>query len=121
MKTIDDCPADVAVSIREFWPEGEWDHAAAISFIESGWDAFALNDSTSEAAPCGTPLYVRNGVTVMSERSVGVFQINACNFPDWEWQRFYNVRHNCGTAHMLWATRGWNPWYFSAKLLGLLS
>jgi hypothetical protein len=51
---------------------------------------------------------------------VGYFQINACNFPDWEWQRLYNARHNAGTAHMLWAQQGWNAWYFSAHQLGLI-
>jgi hypothetical protein len=120
MTTIDDCPAELALAIREFWPELEWDNAAAISRLESAWDAFAVNDSTREDAPCGAVLYVRDSTSVTAERSVGFFQLNACNFPTWEWQRFYNARHNAGTAHMLWSLRGWQPWYFSAKSLGLL-
>jgi hypothetical protein len=119
MTAIEECPADLRIAIQEFWPQAEWENAAAIAKLESGWDAFALNQSASDSTPCGTVLYVRDGVTVTAERSVGYFQLNACNFPTWEWQRFYNARHSAGTAHMLWASRGWAPWYFSARALGL--
>lgn len=121
MSKMDECPAELAVAIREFWPESEWENAAAISELESGWNAFALLDSATRYGGCGIPIGSVSGVQVSSERSVGYFQINACNFPTWEWQRFYNSRHNAGTAHMLWAERGWSPWYFSARALGLLS
>jgi hypothetical protein len=117
---IDECPAELRVVIQEFWPQDEWDRAAQIALLESGWDAFALNDTATRAGGCGHYLETRNGVRITSERSVGYFQINACNFPAWEWQRFYNARHNAGTAHMLWESRGWNPWYFSATSLGIL-
>jgi hypothetical protein len=115
-----DAPAELAAVVMEFWPEEEWDNAARIALLESGWDAFALEDSTRSDAPCGTPIGQRDGVTITAERSVGYFQLNSCNFPDWEWQRFYNARHNAGTAHMLWSERGWSPWFFSARELGLL-
>ena len=113
-------PEELADSIREFWPETEWDNAAAISFLESAWDAFAVLDSTDATHPCGAPLPPRGGVRITAERSVGYFQINSCNFPDWEWARLYNARHNAGTAHMLWTQQGWRPWYFSAQQLGLV-
>jgi hypothetical protein len=115
-----DAPEDLQLAIREFWPESEWDNAASIAYLESGWNAFALLDSTTADVPCGGELPSRDGVGITAERSVGHFQINACNFPNWEWQRLYNVRHNAGTAHMLWGQRGWNPWYFSAHKLGLI-
>jgi hypothetical protein len=113
-------PAELAVAIREFWPEAEWDVAASISYLESDWNAFALLDSTDADHPCGTPVRELPEMTITAERSVGYFQLNSCNFPNWEWQRFYNARHNAGTAHMLWAQRGWSPWYYSATQLGLL-
>jgi hypothetical protein len=116
---IDDCPAELAVSIREFWPEDEWENAASVAELESGWNAFALHDTTTATAPCGTPMGLISGVQVVAERSVGYFQINACNYPAWTWQQFWNARHNAGTAHDLWSRRGWQPWYFSAKALGL--
>jgi|ERR671936_554902 hypothetical protein len=120
MGKIDDCPRELAVAIQEFWPESEWENAAHIAELESGWNAFALMDSRDQEHPCGTFIGWRNGIAIVAECSVGYFQINACNFPDWEWQRFYNARHSAGTAHMLWEERGWHPWYFSATTLGLL-
>jgi hypothetical protein len=119
MNSIDECPIELQVAIKEFWPENEWDHAASVSKLESNWDAFALLDTATTHGGCGVVIEHRNGVAVTAERSVGYFQINACNFPDWEWQRFYNARHNAGTAHMLWESRGWSPWFFSAQTLNL--
>lgn len=120
MTAITDAPAELQVAIQEFFPEQEWDNAASIAMLESAFDAFALDDSTDADHPCGAIIRKVQGVPVSAERSVGYFQINACDFPQWEWQRLYNARHNAGTAHMLWAERGWQPWYFSAKQLGLL-
>lgn len=119
---LQDAPTELVAAIQEFWPETEWDNAAEIAKAESGFDAFAINDTTTEATPCGALISTADGVAVTAERSVGYFQINTCNFPDWEWQRLYNARHNAGTAHMLWdeAGQSWKPWYFSAKGLGLL-
>ncbi len=119
MSFLDSAPAELADAIREFWPEAECENAAHIAFLESGFDAFALNDSTSDTTPCGAPLPARNGVGISAERSVGYFQINSCNFPGWEWGRLYNARHNAGTAHMLWDAAGqsWSPWYFSSQQL----
>lgn len=114
-------PFEVQRAIAEFWPSEEWDNAAAIAELESGWSAFAENNSTDDRHPCGAPLGQRGGVTVTAEHSIGWFQINACNLPpDWTPGHLFNTRHNAGTAHAMWADRGWAPWYFSAKRLGLL-
>lgn len=120
MTTLADAPQELQAGIQEFWPQEEWDNAAAVAKLESGFNPFALEDTTDPDHPCGTFIRQIDGVPVSAERSVGYFQINSCNFPDWEWQRLYNARHNAGTAHMLWAERGWAPWYFSAQRLGLL-
>lgn len=117
-----DCPLELWVSIQEFFPEEDWIDAVNIAREESNLDSFALADTTTDSGPCGTPVGRRGGVLIVSERSVGYFQINSCNFPAWEWQRFYNARHNAGTAHLLWqnAGRAWSRvWYFSAQKLGL--
>jgi hypothetical protein len=118
--TLNDAPQELRISIMEFWPYWEWDNAAAIANLESGFDAFALDDTTAPDIPCGASIGEHNGVSVTAERSVGYFQINSCNFPTWEWQRLYNARHNAGTAHLIWATQGWRAWYFSAEQLDLL-
>lgn len=120
MTTVDDAPCELACAIREFWPEEEWDNAAAIAESESGFDAFAVADTRDSQHPCGSVLRATGGVAVSAEFSIGYFQIDACNFPSWPAERFYNARHNAGTAHALWSERGWEPWYFSALKLGLL-
>jgi hypothetical protein len=119
---IDDAPAELAESIREFWPQAEWDNAASISRLESGWSAFAVNDSRDASHPCGSLLRIDpTGVSISAEYSLGWFQINACNLPtNWVPENLYNTRHNCGTAHMYWSQSGWSPWYYSAKALGLI-
>lgn len=120
MVTISDAPLELQVSIQEFWPDSEWDNAAAIAQLESNYDAFAIANTVDADHPCGAIIGQRDGVNVSAERSIGYFQINSCNFPDWEWQRLYNARHNAGTAHMLWAEQGWGAWYYSAHKLGLI-
>jgi hypothetical protein len=104
----------------EFWPEDQWNNAAHIAYLESGFNGTAVADTTSSDRPCGTRLDTVGGVQVTAEKSIGYFQINVCNFPLWEYGRLYNARENAGTAHMLWSQRGWSPWYFSAKQLGLI-
>lgn len=120
MVTIADAPEELAAGIREFFPESEWDNAAAICSLESAFDAFAVNDSVDSSHPCGSPLRMDGRIQVFAERSVGYFQINTCSFPNWEWQRLYNARHNAGTAHLIWSRQGWGAWYYSATRLGLI-
>lgn len=119
---LKDAPWELASGIKAFWPESEWENAAAISQLESGWDAFADNNTTGPAAPCGATLSVVEGFHTYAEHSVGYFQINVCNFPTWIWQRLWNAYQNCGTAHMLWSNAGekWTPWLESATKLNLL-
>jgi hypothetical protein len=116
-----DCPLELWDSITEFFPEEEWINAVDIARLESDFDAFALDDTATPNGGCGVPIGQRDGVSITSERRVGYFQINSCNYPGWEWQHFYNARHNAGTAHAIWASRGgsWSAWFFSAKTLGL--
>ena len=122
IKSVDDAPRPLADGIREFWPEFEWDNAASIAWLESGFKWYAVMDSTDAAHPCGAVLPSQGGITVTAEVSIGFFQINWCNFPDWDPWRLMDPRENAGTAHMLWDNAGqsWAPWYFSARKLGLL-
>ena len=123
MSTWDDAPVELSDPISEFWPANEWDNAAAIAELESGWNAFAENDTTTDEHGCGDVIGVRDGVTITAERSIGFFQINSCNLPaGWHWEHLFNAKHNAGTAHKLWddAGQSWRPWYFSAVKLGLI-
>lgn len=118
---LGDAPTELADAIREFFPQEEWDNSARVSYLESGWNAFALADTRRPGLPCGAFLYTRGGVNVTAEVSVGWFQINGCNLPPgWRWEHLFNTRHNVGTAHLYWSQRGWAPWFFSAQALGLL-
>jgi hypothetical protein len=119
MTIRDDAPGELVLAVQEFWPDDQVDNALAVAQLESGWDAFALNDTASKYGGCGLVIATLGDVLVTSERSVGYFQINSCNFPTWEWQRFYNARHNAGTAHLIWENQGWSAWLFSAHRLGL--
>lgn len=124
MGAYENAPAELQVAISEFFPQDEWDNAAAISRLESGWNAFAVNDTRRPDAPCGEVVDFRDGVRITAEYSIGYFQINACNLPaGWVPEHLFNARHNVGTAHDLFDRAGasWRPWYFSAKKLGLIS
>lgn len=118
--TIDDAPAELAIAIREYFPASEWDNAARVSYLESGWNWDAEANTTDVTHPCGSLRAVRDGVRITAEWSIGYFQINWCNYMDWDRCSLWNVRQNVGTAHDLWSRAGWRPWYFSAQQLGLL-
>jgi hypothetical protein len=121
MYSINDAPQELQDAIREFFPNEQWDNAASISYLESGWNWDAVNDTTQRGKiPCGAGVSLKDGIWITAENSIGYFQINACNYPAWNPCSLWNVRQNVGTAHALWAQRGWTPWYFSAKELGLL-
>jgi len=121
MSAIYDAPLELSDAIREFFPPAEWDNAASVSQLESGWNAFALNDTTAWPVDAAGFIYYIDGVGVSRERSVSWFQIDTLNLPiGWRWEHLYNTRHNVGTAHLMWSQRGWSPWYFSAKKLGLI-
>jgi hypothetical protein len=77
----DDCPIELWVSIQEFWPESEWINAVSVARLESGLDAFSLDDTATPNGGCGVEIGQRGGVRITAERSVGYFQINSCNFP----------------------------------------
>lgn len=121
MRSIWDAPDELKEAIQEFFPPSEWNDAASISWLESGWDAFATADTRTADHPCGSLITTVNQIQIAAEYSIGWFQINACNIPPtWTPAHLYNTRHNVGTAHDMWQKRGWEPWLLSARELGLL-
>jgi hypothetical protein len=120
--TLAQAPLELQACIRYYWPESEWENAANISYLESGWNAFAVNDTTAAGTiPCGTPIGASGGVAVVAESSWGYFQFDVCNWPGWDGHRQWNADASCGSAHMLWANAGekWTPWLLSARKLAL--
>lgn len=118
---FDSAPDELRFWISVFWPETEWDNAASIAFLESGLDPFARRDTRDIDHPCGSVIATNGGTDITAELSVGYFQINTCNYPGVEAERFYNGGLNVETAYNLWLERGWEPWYFSAVALGLIT
>ena len=121
MVFLKNAPPDLRIGIRAFWPAEEWENAANVAWLESRWNRMAVNNTTTPDLPCGANLPPVNGVAVQAEFSIGYFQINSCNFPEWDAATLFDAYQNCGTAHMLWADAGgiWTPWYFTAQKLGL--
>jgi len=58
---LQDAPCELQCAIRQFFPENEWDNASAIANLESGFNAFALNDTASQYGGCGAVIAERNG------------------------------------------------------------
>lgn len=119
---IDQAPPELQACIKSLWPEEEWNNAAAISKLESGWNAFAVRDTTDTDHPCGSFVGAYRGVPVSAELSVGYFQINYCvHDVDSDWRKLWNADFNTRVAFHLWQQRGnWSDWYFSALQLGLI-
>jgi len=115
-----DPPADLVAKIQEFFPESQWVNALDIAWLESGWNPDATNATALTSGGCGARLQSRDGVSIQAEFSIGYFQINMCNLPGWSIGALYRAHDNVGTAHHMWRQRGWQPWYFSAKALGLI-
>jgi hypothetical protein len=121
VRDFSEAPLELQESIAEFFSPDEWSNAVNISLLESGWSAFAEKDTTDADHPCGSLVGKTDGIEITAERSIGWFQINACNLHSgWNPAHLFNTRHNVGTAHDMWSRRGWQPWYFSAKRLGIL-
>lgn len=118
---ISDCTPELQFAIKHWWPETEWNNAASIAFLESSLDPFARRDTRDTDHPCGSVIATGDSGDITAELSIGYFQINTCNVPGVEPERFYNAWYNATWAFMLWRDRGWNPWYFSAERLGLLT
>lgn len=118
---IRDCPVELRELIKHWWPETEWNNAASVAFLESGLDPFARLDTRTPDSPCGSVVSDDSGVTITAELSIGYFQINTCNYPDVEPERFYNGALNVAYAFTLWRARAWGPWLFSAEKLGLIT
>ena len=114
-------PQDLSDAIRAYWPEDKWIDAARVSYIESaGWNRRAERNTLDRAGGrCNVPIGSINGVRIVSEQSVGYFQINVCahgHDRDYWQDADNNVRY----ARRLYDQSGWAPWELTARRLGLL-
>lgn len=114
-------PPELRVAIQGFWPEEEWEHAAAISNLESGWRLNARAYVTQDQVNDWNRLHPDDIRSV--EDSRGPFQVNIYAHPwadagrlltDWAYASW--------AGRVVWLRAGgrWSPWFYSAKKLGLL-
>lgn len=111
-------PLEVSDAIMIAWPSNLWLDAAELSYLESGWNPRAVNDTVSTIGPCGTPYLLRDGRRAVTEKSVGLFQINVCAHGDDP--RYTEPLFNAQKGYSLYKASGWRPWTYSATALGLL-
>jgi hypothetical protein len=88
--------------------------------MESGWNPNAIADTTWRAGgKCNIRYQHPAGFWALTERSVGLFQINRCAHggTDAYW---LNPERNVTFAYTLYQRAGkWSPWKISAGRLGL--
>ena len=106
--------------VKANFPSNQWRNALEVSYLESGWNAHAVNDTRHLAGgKCNVRYNHPVGITALTEYSVGLFQINICahggDFNFWS-----NPENNVAKAFTLWRSSGWRPWSYSAGKLGLL-
>jgi hypothetical protein len=114
-------PADLSDAIQRYWPRELWSDAARVAYPESaGWNANAERNTLDQAGGrCNVPIGYIRGVQIVSEDSVGYYQINVCA---WGHTREYwlDVDNNVRGAYAIYQQQGWNAWHFTAQTLGLL-
>lgn len=112
---------DVSDEIKRWFPHAVWTDAARVSYYESHWSNIAERNTLDQAGGrCGVPIgTLHDGTRIVSEQSVGLFQINVCaHGHDREYWR--DPLHNVAYASGLYREGGWWPWVYTAKKLHLL-
>jgi len=105
--------------IAESFPAGQRGNALDVAYMESGWNASAVNDTRARAdGECNQPYTLSDGRPALTELSVGLFQINVCAHGGSE-SHWRNPENNVEKAGALFAASGWRPWRYSADKLGL--
>lgn len=114
-------PADLSDALRRYWPESAWITAARVSYYESGWRTDAERNTLARAGGrCNVPIgYLSDGTPIVSEQSVGYFQINVCAHGH-DRDYWANADNNVGYARRLYDARGWRDWQVTGRRLGLL-
>lgn len=113
-------PEDLDRAIRQYWPATEWKNAARMAHEESGWRNDAERNTLARAGGrCNVPIgTLPDGTPIVSEQSVGYFQINVCAHKH---DRAYwiDTDNNVSYAAQLYREGGWGAWRVSARKLGL--
>lgn len=113
-------PARVSSAIRAAFPREIWGDAARVAFYESGWSADAERNTLDQAGGrCSVPIgTLPDGTPIVSEQSVGIFQINVCAH-GYDAEHWQEVEVNVEYAGRLYRSSGWAPWSHTAHRLHL--
>lgn len=112
---------EVSDAIRRWFPRAVWTDAARVAYYESHWNPTAERNTLDQAGGrCNVPIgTLPDGTRIISEQSVGIFQINVCahghNRDYWR-----DVDTNVAKASGLYSDQGWKPWTWTASHLDLL-
>lgn len=111
----------VSDAIRNGWPRDLWTDAARVSYLEANkWSPSAERNTLSQAGGrCNVPIGHINGVAIVSEDSVGLFQVNVCA---WHYSReqMLDPVLNARVGYEIYKQQGWSAWQITATTLGLL-
>lgn len=112
---------EVSDAIKAEWPRGIWTDAARVSYLEADrWNPHAERNTLSQAGGrCNVPIGYIRGVRIVSEDSVGLFQVNVCVWP-YTRDEMRNADNNARAGYRIYREQGWNAWHFTAETLGLL-
>lgn len=115
-------PRDLSDAIKRYFPEDVWTDAARVSYIESaGWQRKAERNTLDQAGGrCNVPLPpLPDGTHIVSEQSVGYFQINVCAHGG-DREYWWDADNNVRKAVELYRESGWRPWIHTARQLKLV-
>lgn len=112
---------EVSDAIMGMWPRDLWTDAARVAYLEADhWSPTAERNTLSQAGGrCGVRIGTIRGVSIVSEDSVGLFQINVCAWP-WTREQMLDPRQNAAAGYHVYRAQGWRAWQFTADTLGLL-
>lgn len=114
-------PMRVSDAIKNAWPRELWTDAGRITYLEaSGWSPTAERNTLDQAGGrCNVPIGRIRGHPIVSEDSVGLFQVNVCAWP-YTRAQMLDPDQNAAAGYAIYRQQGWGAWVISAETLGLL-
>lgn len=111
----------VSDAIQRAWPHDLWTDAARVSYLESDrWSPTAERNTLAQAGGrCGVPIGSIRGHPIVSEDSVGLFQVNVCAWP-YTREQMLDPIENARAGYAIYRQQGWAAWQITAETLGLV-
>lgn len=112
---------EVSDAIMAAWPRELWTDAARVSYLESThWNPHAERNTLDQAGGrCNVPIDTIRGHRIVSEDSVGLFQVNVCVW-DYTREQMLDARQNARAGYRIYREQGWGAWQITSETLGLV-